>query len=121
MQRFKASDDAVFRYDNRVMNLAKTFIDKMSANYGGTELYRPLENSMEICKNLIDKNKAKHGRIFVLTDGQISDRQRVIELVKKCKNNVHVSTFGIGSGFDIELVKGLATAGHGDCSMVKDL
>ena len=64
---------------------------------------------------------AKEGRIFVLTDGQVRDRQACIDLAGKAPEHVRIHTFGIGSGCDEILVKGMAKAGRGCCSMIKDL
>jgi uncharacterized protein with von Willebrand factor type A (vWA) domain len=52
--------------------------DTFDANFGGTNIYEPL-------KDIFTNNfatKDKKSRIFLLTDGQISDRERVIDLVK---------------------------------------
>ena len=50
----------------------------MDANYGGTEIYQPLE--------AIFKQPFKEGflrQIFVLTDGEVSNSSAIVELVKK--------------------------------------
>jgi len=55
--------------------------DTFDSNFGGTNIYEPLKDIFwkDICK------ENEKSRIFLLTDGQISDRERVIELVKeKC-------------------------------------
>ena len=58
--------------------------------------------------------------VFVLTDGQISDRQRVCDYIRKSCNTTRVHSFGIGSGADSFLVKEMAKAGKGRSYMIED-
>jgi len=51
----------------------------------------------------------------------VRDREACIDLAGKAPEHVRIHTFGIGSGCDEALVKGMAKAGRGCCSMVKDL
>ena len=51
---------------------------QMSANFGGTEVYSPLEAIFK------EENIQGHARqIFLLTDGAVSNDESVIKLVKK--------------------------------------
>jgi hypothetical protein len=64
-------------------------------------------------------------RVFLLTDGQIPDRERVIDLVKeKCQcsvnDNQRVFSFGIGNDCDKTLIKQMAEAGGGSYSFAAD-
>lgn len=59
-------------------------------------------------------------RIFMLTDGQVDDRDRVIKKSKTGKDNVRIHTFGIGNGCDADMVKQMANKGRGSCSLVGD-
>jgi hypothetical protein len=62
----------------------------------------------------------KETRIFLLTDGQVSNREMVIEKSLTGKDNIRVHTFGIGSGCDVDMVEKVAKNGRGSCSLVKD-
>jgi hypothetical protein len=64
--------------------------------------------------------KVYRKRIFLLTDGGVSQPQNVIKLIQDniSKGNVH--TFGLGSGCDRTLVENAAKAGQGSCSLVRD-
>lgn len=79
-------------------NLEETInlIDSFDANFGGTEIAQPL---LDIVKN--DKKMSDFIRhVIVLTDGQVSNSNEVIQIIKTMKTN-HVATthmVGIGNG-----------------------
>merc|ERR1712008_292866 len=52
-------------------------------------------------------------QIFLLTDGDVSNSDRVIQLVKENANKTRVFTLGLGSSASRHLVKGVARAGNG--------
>ena len=68
-------------------------IRPISADMGGTEIYAPLK---KILKSEIIKGYPK--QIFLLTDGEVSDTERVIELVRANSKYSRVHTIGFGSG-----------------------
>merc|ERR1719300_1154316 len=95
-------------YDDHSFADAKTSAAGISANMGGTEIMSPLQH--------IFKQNVKIGlsrQVFVLTDGQVSNSQQCIDLVRSSSHNNRVFTLGIGSSADRHLVKGMARAGQG--------
>jgi len=82
---------------------------------GGTNILSPLTHVVD---RLSTENKQT--RIFLLTDGQVSDPEAVIKKSRTNKDNLRVHTFGIGNGCDVEMVKKMAEAGRGSCSLVGD-
>merc|ERR1719433_227526 len=96
------------RYDDKTLDTAKIHTNQMTANFGGTEVYRPLK--------AIFKEKSITGyakQVFLLTDGAVSNNQSVIKLVKDNCMNSRVFTLGLGSSASRNLVKGVARAGNG--------
>jgi uncharacterized protein YegL len=90
-------------------------IDKMDANLGGTQLLQPLEGVYKFASN------PKYPRnIFVLTDGNVSNTDEVINKIREHNHSSRVHSFGIGSGASKFLVKEMATAGLGSSVMVSD-
>jgi hypothetical protein len=94
-------------------------VSQFQADFGGTEIYEPLET---ILKNISSRTKhdfASH--IYLLTDGAVSDTGEVIDLIKHHRNltpSITVHTFGIGSGASESLVKGCAFLGGGNFTFI---
>ena len=77
----------------------------MTANYGGTKIYEPLNHIYGKPRHI----DVKETHIMLLTDGAIWDTQSVIDLVKRESNLMQrVHTFGVGSGADEHLIKSCA-------------
>jgi uncharacterized protein with von Willebrand factor type A (vWA) domain len=57
-------------------------INEMEANMGGTEIAQPLDAAIRLLSEneyVFDK-KIKNSRIFLLTDGEVEDRNKVIDI-----------------------------------------
>ena len=103
------------KYSEDTLKQAYDLQSHMEADFGGTEILRPLED--------IYGRPAIEGyprQVFVLTDGEVGNTSTVIGLVKKNVDKARVFTFGIGEGASTSLVKGLARAGQGKAMFVKD-
>lgn len=69
-------------------------IKKIDANMGGTEIFDPISfvyDSMEVLEGF-SRN------IFLITDGEVSNTNEVINLIKRNSNNGIMYTIGIGEG-----------------------
>ncbi len=84
------------------------------SDFGGTNLFNPMKDTLDLKTSKLARN------IFVLTDGQIHDRDSVVSYIKKHSHTTRVHTFGIGSGADSFLVKEMAKAGNGESYMIPD-
>jgi len=93
-------------YTDSSLQAAKNSMANLQANMGGTEILSPLTN-------LLEEDSMVPRRIFILTDGSVSNSSECIKLAKKHNNNCRIFTLGIGSSADRSLVKGLARAGLG--------
>lgn len=115
--RFGSSYEKLFdysvQYNEDTAEKALRYVQNMDADLGGTELYNPISD--------IFKNKAKYGKreVFILTDGQVSDMEKIINLVAQNSNQNRCNTIGFGSGCDGGLVEGIANASGGKCDFVQ--
>jgi hypothetical protein len=100
---FDALFDGSVKYDDASLARAKQHVTDMQANYGGTEIYQPLE--------AIFRQPVKAGflrQIFVLTDGEVSNSPAVVDLVKRNSSHGRVFALGLGASASRHLVKGIA-------------
>ena len=91
--------------------LACEWVGKLFAR-GSTEIYPALQNVYETIKA-----KNKSGVVILLTDGDISNVEETVRLVK-ANPNVNVFTLGIGENVSTQLVESLAKEGRGRCERV---
>jgi uncharacterized protein YegL len=109
----------------------KTCLDTImtySADMGGTEIYKCLEDLLKgkLTNYKYDaesptKDMTSAEKIFVLlTDGQVSNVDAITTLLQKYKNKCRVFAIGIGNDADRNLIENMATVTHGTFKMVID-
>ncbi|KAL4467833.1 hypothetical protein ABPG74_013168 [Tetrahymena malaccensis] len=91
------------------MQTALEQISKFSADMGGTEIYQPLDKIFQ-CKNV---NELYQMQIFLLTDGQVSSPDTVVQLIRNNSHKARVHCIGLGSGVDKELLRRCSESGRG--------
>jgi Ca-activated chloride channel family protein len=95
-------------YDEASLAEASAHARSLDADLGGTEILPALEAALQ---------GQLHGglprQVVILTDGQVSNTDAVIALVRSHRAHVRVFTFGIGSGASHHLVQGIARAAGG--------
>ncbi|HYN01874.1 MAG TPA: VIT domain-containing protein, partial [Vicinamibacteria bacterium] len=100
-------------YNDKSLAAASAYVQAMEADMGGTEIHPALE--------FVLAGKTQEGRprqLFVLTDGEVSNTDAVIDLVRRHGGDTRVFTFGIGAAPSHHLVKGLARAGGGEAEFI---
>jgi len=110
---FGSRHDSIFpngsqAYTDETLGTAKNVVATMEANYGGTEIYRPLAEILA--------SKPATGfvrQVFILTDGAVSNDYQVIRLVRRNAGTTRVFSLGLGNSCSRHLVKGVARAGGG--------
>eukprot|EP00347_Sterkiella_histriomuscorum_P006776 403351474 len=83
---------------------------------GGTEIYSAVK---DILKQPVDPKFPRH--LYLLTDGEIGDTNKLVDLIKQNRGNITVHCFGIGDGVSTELVKCCASAGRGHYYFIQNL
>ena len=100
-------------YDERSLTEANRYVSSLEASLGGTELLPALESVLGAAAR-----RERVLQLVVLTDGQVTNTDAVLEAVRRCRDRVRVFTFGIGRGASHHLVKGLARAGKGAAEFI---
>lgn len=90
---------------------AKDYVDRMKADLGGTEL-------LGVLTSLLNTNTSKPRTIFLLTDGEVSDTEAVIQLATKTRRSTKIFTIGVGVAPSKALVEGVANATRGVAEFV---
>ena len=75
------------------------------------------EEKKKIDKETLSKKKK---RLFMLTDGEVENPEKVIELARTNADSVKIHSFGVGSDCSKYLVNEVAKAGRGTASFVDD-
>ena len=102
-------------YSAASLHAATQSVQSMQADLGGTEILGPLSFALE------SPTSPTHPRqIFLLTDGQVSNTDQLVQLVRKHASGVRLFVFGIGGAVDRSLCKRLARAGNGECEFVTE-
>ena len=100
-------------YDEKSLAEASAHVKALKADLGGTEILPALES---ILKQSVPEGALR--QLFLLTDGQVSNTDEVLALVREHAATSRAFTFGIGAGASAHLVKGLARAGGGEAEMI---
>ena len=114
---FGTKTDALFpesrRYDESSLAEASAHVKDLRADLGGTEILPALQMAL---------NQPASGtlarQVVVLTDGEVTNTDAVLALVKQHAARARVFTFGIGAGSSHHLVNGLARAGRGAAEFI---
>jgi Ca-activated chloride channel homolog len=100
-------------YDEANLVEATAYVDAMDADMGGTQILGALQFVLEA--------PPRHGlprQVLLLTDGEVSNTDAVIDLVRRNAGHARVFTFGVGAGASHHLVKGVARAGEGEAELI---
>lgn len=89
------------------------YADSMEADFGGTEILSAIKFVLSLPVNSDYQRK-----IFLLTDGQVSNTQDVINYVSAYIGDSIMFTIGIGAHASTELVNGVARAGKGSAEFI---
>mmetsp|Transcript_8048 Transcript_8048/g.12312 ORF Transcript_8048/g.12312 Transcript_8048/m.12312 type:complete len:924 (+) Transcript_8048:230-3001(+) len=94
-------------------NTALSYIDSLLANFGGTEIFSPIQAV------LTSPPVPYHQRIvFLMTDGQVSNENQIINYVGDNLGSSRIFTLGIGPAAARTLLNGVARNGAGTSDYV---
>ena len=93
-------------------------ISNMKADMGGTNIIAPLNN---IYENDFYSTINLSKNIFLLTDGQVHDREACIRLITTNSEKFRIHAIGIGNNFDKVLIERCGKLGKGSSTFVEDV
>jgi Ca-activated chloride channel family protein len=100
-------------YDEASLSEASAHARSLDADLGGTEILPALEAALQGRPHV-----GLPRQVVILTDGQVSNTDAVIALVRSHRAHARVFTFGIGAGASHHLVQGIARAAGGASEFV---
>jgi hypothetical protein len=113
---FGSTHEALFpesqAYDERSLAAASMHASSLGANLGGTEILPALQHVLEQQRSELPR------QVVVLTDGQVTNTDAVLALVRSHSTDARVFSFGIGAGSSRHLVQGIARAGGGSAEFI---
>ena len=115
---FKKYNKEPVEYNIENVNKIINIINNLNARMGGTNISGPLE-SIYNSKDHLEVNLCKN--ILVLTDGEVFDRERCINVVKTNCEKYRLHAIGIGSSFDRQLIEECGKYGKGSSSFIEDV
>ena len=115
---FKVYNEEAYLFNENNINKIVLEIQKVKADLGGTNLYKPLYyvySSFEKYKKL---NLANN--IIVFTDGLVSNIEQLCHTISNNKKHFRLHALGIGNNFDKNLIDRISQAGKGIKAYIPD-
>ena len=116
---YKAYDETPKPYTQENILKSLGIIDNLRADLGATDIYSPLKYVFESCKLHDTINLPRN--IFLLTDGEIEDKKRTLDLIYQNSSKYSIYSIGIGNYFDEDLIKNAGTLGKGGYNFCKEI
>ena len=115
---FKKYNEEPVEYNQENVENIINIINSLDAVMGGTNINSPLEAIFND-KSYHKINLSKH--IFLLTDGQVNDREGCINLITANSNKFRLHALGIGNNFDKNLIERSGKLGKGSSFFIEDV
>ena len=116
---FTKYDEIPKNYTKENIESSLTIIKNLSADLGGTNIYKPLKDIYDNEK-IYDEIKLPKN-IFLLTDGEIENKKKTLELIEKYSSKFFIFSIGIGNSFDKDLIKNSGIIGKGGFNFCPNL
>ena len=115
---FKKYNEEPVIYNKENVEKIINIINNLKADLGGTNISSPL-NAIYNDNNYSKINLSKN--IFLLTDGQVHDREQCINLITTNSSKFRIHSLGIGNSFDKILIERCGKLGKGTSSFVEQV
>lgn len=114
---FKKYNEKPVLYNKKNVKNITQVINGLSADLGGTEILKPLEDIYD--SNYLDIKLPKN--IFLLTDGEVNNKDKCYQIIEKNSEKFKVHSIGLGSSFDKELISRCGLFGKGSYAFVPEV
>ena len=115
---YKTYNEKPIEYNEENVSSTMKIIEELTANLGGTNISSPLKeiyNSKQYDGINLSKN------IFMLTDGEVDNRQECISLCRDHADKFRVHAVGLGTSFDRKLINECGKQGNGSSSFCTEI
>ena len=116
---FVKYDKTPKEYNKKNIDESINIIEKLEGNLCGTDIYKPLKDIYDSYQ-LYDKIDLPKN-IFLLTDGEINDKNETLNLIEKNSSKFQIFSIGIGNDFDEDLIKNAGILGKGSYNFCKNM
>ena len=115
---FKKINDKPLIYNKENVKNTMDIVKNLKADLGGTDISSPLKEIF----NSKDYDNIYLGRnLFILTDGEVDNREECLELISLNCEKFKVHAIGIGSSFDKKLIQNAGIQGKGSYHFVNNV
>ena len=116
---YRKYDEIPKEYNQKNIDESIKLIEKLKADLGGTDIYSPLKFIYDSAKEYENINLPRN--IFLLTDGEILDKDKTLKIIENNSNNFSLYSIGIGNSFDKDLIKNAGILGKGNYNFCNKL
>ena len=115
---FKKINDKPLEYNKENVKNTMDIIKNLKADLGGTDISSPLKEIFN-SKDYDNINLARN--LFILTDGEVDNREECLGLINTHSDKFKVHAIGIGSSFDKKLIQNAGIQGRGTYHFVSNV
>lgn len=98
-------------YSQSTLDEATAYVERMDANFGGTEMFKPVKATLD------QRYRDISLEVMLLTDGEIWNQNELFTYLNKevgeTKAPIRVFSLGVGNDVSHSLIEGIARAGNG--------
>ena len=116
---YKKYNEAPFLYTEKNINEIIDILSGINADFGGTNLYKPLEEVYKKQNQYISLNLPIH--IIIITDEKVPNAGYCSNIIFDNKDNFKVHAIGIGEDYDRSLIEQSALADRGIKGFIKNV
>ena len=115
---FKKINEKPLEYNKENVKNTMDIIKNLKADLGGTNISSPLKEIFN-SKDYDEINLARN--LFILTDGEVDNREECLGLINTYSEKFKVHAIGIGSSFDKQLIQNAGIQGRGTYHFVANV